>query len=302
VSSHLTAEELNRLHSDKKQMANQVLVPPPDIKDRQINAPKLLMEQGPGLFRSLANNVRDVLYPEKFSPLRLTSRPVPVKGIWGAYDNTRQASAVSMTVHAAMIGVLILLSVMGAKVVQETKKNEVTEVIAPDVSVYMPMTTKKLPSMGGGGGGGDRDKIQAPKGKLPTRSMEQLAPPEVVVRNDHPKLEVEPTIVMPANVQIPNPNMPNIGDPRSNIAGPPSNGVGSGGGIGSGSGGGIGSGTGAGHGPGTGGGYGGGVFRVGGGVTAPRAVSTPDPEYSSSEYNINKLRFYQVKDVNLAQS
>ena len=65
------------------------------------------------------------------------------------------------------------------------------------------------------------------------------------------------------------------------IGGPPSNGVGSGAGIGAGSGGGIGSGIGGGVGPGSGGGYGGGIFRPGvGGVTAPRAIYKPDPEYS----------------------
>jgi len=42
----------------------------------------------------------------------------------------------------------------------------------------------------------------------------------------------------------------------------------------------VGSGEGPGVGPGRGGGIGGGVFRVGGGVSAPRAIATPDPEYS----------------------
>ena len=56
--------------------------------------------------------------------------------------------------------------------------------------------------------------------------------------------------------------------------------TGSGGGIGSGSGGGIGSGKGGGFGPGEGGGVGGGVFRVGGGVTAPSLLSKVEPEYS----------------------
>ncbi len=75
--------------------------------------------------------------------------------------------------------------------------------------------------------------------------------------------------------------MPNLGNPMSSIpSGPPSNGTGAGGGIGSGYGGGVGSGTGPGVGPGRGGGIGGGVFRVGGGVSAPRALDTPDPEYS----------------------
>jgi len=61
---------------------------------------------------------------------------------------------------------------------------------------------------------------------------------------------------------------------------PPSNGIGSGGGIGSGPGGGVGSGQGPGVGEGRGGGIGGGVFRVGGGVSAPRAIYFPDPEFS----------------------
>jgi TonB family protein len=61
---------------------------------------------------------------------------------------------------------------------------------------------------------------------------------------------------------------------------PPSNGTGSGGGIGNGRGTGVGFGTGAGFGPGEGGGFGNDIFRVGGGVTAPREIYAPDPEYS----------------------
>jgi TonB family protein len=66
----------------------------------------------------------------------------------------------------------------------------------------------------------------------------------------------------------------------ANILNPPSNGTGSGGGIGSGRGGGVGSGQGAGVGEGIGGGIGGGIYHVGGGVSAPRPIYDPDPEYS----------------------
>ena len=134
---------------------------------------------------------------------------------------------------------------------------------------------------GGGDGGGDRDKLQAPKGKLPKQAMQQLAPPAMVLRNDHPKLAVEPSVVIPPQMKLADNHMPNLGDPLSKLpTGPPSNGTGSGGGIGSGSGGGVGSGEGPGVGPGRGGGTGGGVFKVGGGVSAPRGLFTPDPEYS----------------------
>jgi periplasmic protein TonB len=112
--------------------------------------------------------------------------------------------------------------------------------------------------------------------------MEQITPPQIVVRNLAPKLTVEPTVIVPPQVQVAENHMPNLGIPSAAPmpSAPPSNGAGSGGGIGSGSGGGVGVGHGAGVGPGTGGGIGGGVFKVGGGISAPQAVSTPDPEYT----------------------
>ena len=100
-----------------------------------------------------------------------------------------------------------------------------------------------------------------------------------VVNNPNPKLTMEPSIIAPPDINLPNVNMAQYGDPLAKI-GPPSNGPGSGGGIGSGSGGGVGSGKGGGFGPGEGGGFGGGVFRVGGGVTAPALLYKVEPEYS----------------------
>ena len=96
------------------------------------------------------------------------------------------------------------------------------------------MTKKSSTTVGVGGGGGDRDKLQAPKGKLPKLAMEQITPPVIVIRNDHPKLPVEPTVVVPPQIKLAS-NMPSIGNPMAAIpSGPPSNGTGSGGGIGSG--------------------------------------------------------------------
>jgi TonB family protein len=67
----------------------------------------------------------------------------------------------------------------------------------------------------------------------------------------------------------------------------PSSGIGVGGGIGSGTGGGVGRGRGPGVGAGRGGGIGGGVYRVGGGVSAPRLVHSPDPQYSEEARKAN---------------
>jgi protein TonB len=263
---------------NKEFMANQVLIPRQEIPDELNLLPKENLD--PGLWQSLKSNIHDTFFPEKLPPLQLTSRPVRVREIWGDYDNRKAGGWVSLLVHGAAVAGLIAISVMGAKVVQKVQEQQIT-LVAPDISEYMPLSQKKNDQIGGGGGGGDRDKLEAPKGKLPKLAMEQITPPAMVVRNENPKLPVEPTVVVPPQVKLPTTASLNLGDPKAVIpSGPMSNGTGSGGGIGSGSGGGVGSGAGPGVGPGRGGGIGGGVFRVGGGVSAPRALDTPDPEYS----------------------
>ena len=232
------------------------------------------------LWQSLRRQIHDWRHPEKLPPLRLTSKPVPVSEIWGFYDYKKRGALGSTVLHVLALGGIIAVSLAGARVVKEVQQPTVS-IVAPDISEYMPLSSKKNDTIGGGGGGGDRDKLPAPKGKLPKFAMEQFTPPAMVIRNDHPKLPMEPTVVVPPQVKLAQVAMPNFGDPKSAFPnGPPSNGTGSGGGIGSGSGGGVGSGEGPGVGPGRGGGIGGGLFRVGGGVSAPRALSTPDPEYS----------------------
>ncbi|HZI72487.1 MAG TPA: energy transducer TonB, partial [Gemmatimonadales bacterium] len=232
-------------------------------------------------WKSLLRQVQEKLHPEKLPPLHLTSKPVPVRDIWGAYNYKKRGAIGSTVIHTAVVAGIIAASVLGARVVKQVEKHETVTLVAPDISDYMPLSNKKNDTIGGGGGGGDRDKIQAPKGRLPKLAMEQITPPAMVIRNEHPKLAVEPTVVVPPQVKLPQIASLNLGDPKAVIpTGPMSNGTGSGGGIGSGSGGGVGSSEGPGVGPGRGGGIGGGVFKVGGGVSAPRALSTPDPEYS----------------------
>ena len=105
------------------------------------------------------------------------------------------------------------------------------------------MSCRSIPGKpgGGGGGGGDHDKMDASHGTAPRFAAEQLTPPLAVVRNEHPALPAEPTLVGPPDIVLPQSDR--FGDPMANILNPPSNGTGSGGGIGSGEGGGIGSGT-----------------------------------------------------------
>lgn len=254
-------------------------LPPLELTSKPI-AVRPAFDAEKSLWRSLDENVTELLFPRKLPALQLTSKPVAVRPLFGFYDNSGKGAAASLFLHGALIALVVGGSVLGAKVVQQPRPVVHTMLVDPDVSVYLPLSNKSNDTIGGGGGGGDRDKLRAPQGKMPKQAMEQFTPPAVVLRNEDPKLPIEPTVVVPPEVKLPNTNLPNLGDPLTKVTGPPSNGTGSGGGIGTGSGGGIGSGTGPGYGPGSGGGTGGGVFQIGGGVSAPRPLYTPDPEYS----------------------
>lgn len=238
------------------------------ISDKQFEEP---------LYKSLFRELDEFFFPKKLPPLKLECKPAPVKDIWGFYNYKRNGVLGSTGLHILLIGVIALSYIIVRRAVKPAVTPHVTVALVDpgDIPALKPSKTQ----VGGGGGGGDRDVLQASKGKLPKFSMQQLTPPVVVVRNEHPKLAVEPTIVIPPQVQLASNNMPNMGDPMAHVL-LPSNGTGGGGGIGSGSGGGVGSGKGPGFGPGEGGGVGGGVFHVGGGVSPPRTIYAPEPEFS----------------------
>jgi len=235
------------------------------------------------LWKSLFRNIDDFFFPKKLPPLVLTSKPVPVRDIWGFYNYKGRGAAGSTVIHVLAVAVIIAATYLGRRIVDVAKPKETVLLIAPDDIPALPVS--KTVS-GGGGGGGDRDKLQASQGRLPKQSMQQITPPMAVVRNLQPKLEVAPTIVAPP---LPQPNLPDLGDPLSHLPSVPSNGTGYGGGIGSGNGGGVGSGEGPGFGPGHGGGTGGGAYRVGGGVSAPKAIYSPDPEYSEEARKVKHM-------------
>jgi protein TonB len=227
-------------------------------------------------YRSLWNNLRDLVTPER-PPLDITSKPVLVRNIWGQYGRQKKSWVMSVALQSAVV--LLLFTVFSSKAVQQQVKQVATLIMPVDLDPYQPRMAPQKQAMGGGGGGGDRSPLPASKGRLPKVSLKQFTPPMAVVNNPDPKLAMEPSIIAPPDVALPQVNMSQYGDPLARI-GPPSNGPGSGGGIGSGSGGGVGSGKGGGFGPGEGGGVGGGIYRVGGGVSSPSLIFKVEPEYS----------------------
>jgi protein TonB len=232
------------------------------------------------LYKSLFRGLDDFFFPKKLPPLKLESKPIPVKDIWGFYNYKKNGALGSTIAHVVVIALIIGGTILGRRLVTkvEAKPQSTTQLIDP--GDFIPLKPAKTQA-GGGGGGGDRDVLKASQGRLPKFSMQaQITPPAAVIRNLNPKLAVEPTIMVPPEIKVAmNSNMPNFGDPKSSAV-IPSNGTGSMSGIGSGSNGGVGSGDGRGLGPGEGMGTGGGVFRPGRGVTPPRPIYSPDPEFS----------------------
>jgi TonB family protein len=251
-------------------------------------------------YRSLWSGLRDLFQPEP-PPLDITSKPVLVSNIWGQYGRQKKSWVMSVAMQSAFAALVFTVALTPTV---RRKMNPVS-LVAPDLSAYQPQAAVKKDRTAGGGGGGDRSPLPASKGRAPKFALKQFTPPSAVVANLNPKLTMDPTLIGPPDLQPPNVNMSQFGDPLGRI-GPASNGPGSGGGIGSGKGGGVGSGIGTGFGPGEGGGIGGGVFRMGGGVSAPSLLSKVEPEYSEearkAKYQGTVLLYVEVDTNGRAQN
>jgi len=249
-------------------------LPPLELTSKPLDIEDPVKEEP--VWKTLGASIQDVFFPKKLPPLDLTSKPVAVTDPMRVKRDP-WSSALAIVAHVVIIGLILFFFYAQWRTRAIEKKMNTAEV---DVKPFIPMTLKMNQSMGGGGGGGAHELIEPSKGHLPKMAKTQIVPPQII-RNDNPKLAVDPTIVMPQQIKLPDaPNMPNVGVPQSSQVALASQGSGSGSGFGSGRGGGIGSGNGNGVGPGEGGGYGGGLMRPGGGVSAPQVIYSVDPEFS----------------------
>ncbi len=223
------------------------------------------------LWADLYESIRDVFFPPKLPPLELTSTPIPVPDRMAVKRNP-WATAISITVN---IVILLLAIYFGRKVIETVKPN----FIAMKLDVE-PLRGPIMPQQsGGGGGGGNHSLTEASRGKLPKIEKNPIVPP-MVKTFEKPKIPIEAAIKVQPDIQLPNNPLPFIGMKTSADV-VLSNGTGSRAGMGSGMGGGLGSGEGNGYGPGYGGNAGGGVYRIGGGVSAPVPIFTPEAEFSN---------------------
>jgi len=156
------------------------------------------------------HNLRDLISPPKLPPLKLTSKPVPVRPLWGKRKEFSLAQGISIGLHA-LVAILIIVP-FARKIVQSQLKVQQV-VLVDDISPYLAKLPAGKDKAGGGGGGGERLPTPPTRGKLPRWSMTQITPPMAVPRNLEPKLPAEPTLLGPPELKIPSPNDANFGDP-----------------------------------------------------------------------------------------
>jgi TonB family protein len=279
--AHYPPEQSLPTGPDSAYMANDVLIQPgsetksdlPTTEGHEFDSFFGKAFEEKPIWKQLYENVHDVFFPPKLPPLVLTSTPIPVPDRMAVKSNP-WAIGTSSFVNLAILAVVIWLGINFIRPV--VKPTTATNI---DVSDILKAPKMAAPA-GGGGGGGSHDIVDPMKGKLPPRMKDPITPPMVPIL-EKPKLAFTPAINVQKDITLPdNPEMVNFGVKNSANVQLASNGSGGGGGMGSGYGGGLGSGNGNGYGPGTGGNTGGGVYRIGGGVSAPVPIFTPEAEFS----------------------
>lgn len=263
-------------------MANDVLIQPdaetkddlPSMEGHELDSFLGKSFEEKPIWKELYGNIHDLFFPPKLPPLVLTSTPIPVPDRMAVKANP-WAVGTSSVVNLAILALAIWL---GLTIIHPPVK-PATNLTNVDVSDILKAPKLTTPA-GGGGGGGSHDIVDPMKGKLPPRMKDPITPPMVPIL-EKPKLAFTPAINVQKDITLPdNPQMVNFGVKNSANVQLASNGSGGGGGMGSGYGGGIGSGNGNGFGPGSGGNTGGGVYHIGGGVSAPIPIFTPEAEFS----------------------
>jgi protein TonB len=219
-------------------------------------------------------NLRDLIAPRKLPPLKTTSRPIPVPEIWSKNTQFTRVQALSVAFHVVVV-VLLVLPLWSTLITPPTTQAKTTFGDTPLVSPYLPPAPKKA-----GGGGGAHDNAPVAKGKLPKFAWTQFSKP-MVKPPEHPEIAMTPTVLGNPQVNLPNLNATNWGDP---------NGKANNDSLGQGHGTGVGNGNGAGVGPGEGWNTGGGAPNAGtGGYGFAACLYCPRADYSDEAMKVKVM-------------
>src|ERR1051325_3872221 len=79
------------------------------VADKQFEEP---------LWKSLFRQLVEFFFPKKLPPLKLESKPEPVKDIWGFYNYTKNGVLGSSGAHVLLIAIIVAGTMVGRHVVK----------------------------------------------------------------------------------------------------------------------------------------------------------------------------------------
>src|SRR5579864_1935545 len=71
------------------------------------------------LWKSLFRELDDFFFPKKLPPLKLESKPEPVKDIWGFYNYKKNGALGSTGVHILIVGIIVAGTLVGRRIVTQ---------------------------------------------------------------------------------------------------------------------------------------------------------------------------------------
>src|ERR1700735_5278911 len=121
---------------------SSVEVNPTQLKPSEVNSnpspePEVHLLLAPDtfepLYKSLFRGLDEFFFPKKLPPLKLESKPIPVKDIWGFYNYKKNGALGSTVAHVIVIALIIGGTILAKRMVTkvEAKPQVETKLIDP---------------------------------------------------------------------------------------------------------------------------------------------------------------------------
>src|ERR1700739_420482 len=78
------------------------------------------------LWKSLFRELDEFFFPKKLPPLKLESKPEPVKDIWGFYNYKKNGVLGSTAAHVVVLSLIVAGTLIGRRVVSAAPTQKVT--------------------------------------------------------------------------------------------------------------------------------------------------------------------------------
>src|SRR3979411_60051 len=94
----------------------------PNVTPTSGNEPALPLLLAPDtlepLWKSLFRGLDEFFFPKKLPPLKLESKPIPVKDIWGFYNYKKNGALGSTVAHVVLLGVIVGVTIWRRRAVE----------------------------------------------------------------------------------------------------------------------------------------------------------------------------------------